>query len=106
MYLYAKRAWPSRATAYGLLFAVILFSAHLWPDGFTGKVGYDPVAKVKKEFRSYHNEGPEFPLNTAPAEWTPYLPASFLRIDRKQNLRLWPVVASQLIRSPPATHSL
>ena len=30
----------------------------------------------------------------------------FVRFDRKNNLRLWPVVASGLTRSPPSTHGL
>lgn len=89
------------ATVYSLLFAVTLFCLHLRPDGFTGKVSYHPVIKVKTDFRSQHSAELEFALHSPVEDWTPSPHASFLEVDRKQNLRLWPVVASQLIRSPP-----
>lgn len=106
MFLRAQRTGPVFAGLWVLFLALFILSAH-WPlDGLMAKSGYYPVTKVKKDLRSHHSGGPDFPLHTVPVGWSPPLDASFLKVDRAQNLRLWPVVASQLIRSPPAIHFL
>jgi hypothetical protein len=100
------KTWSAFVALYGLLLAIFLLSVHLQLDTAIGKVSYSPIAKLNKEFRSNHGGGPELAINTSLVQWNPTIRPSFLRVDRKQNLRVWPVVAFALIRSPPLTYSL
>ncbi|MGH7828639.1 MAG: hypothetical protein ACREP8_00545, partial [Candidatus Binatia bacterium] len=49
-------------------------------------------AKVKKDSRDHQGKQTSTNLPVAGAEWVLDIPAHFLRDDRKQNLRVWPVV--------------
>ena len=64
------------------------------------------LVKVKKDFRDHQENQTGTSLPVAGVEWVPDIPANFLRDDRKQNLRVWPVVRSDFARSPPIGDSL
>ncbi|MBI2090931.1 MAG: hypothetical protein HYT78_19685 [Deltaproteobacteria bacterium] len=70
-------------------------------DSPPGKADLIPVVKIKQVPRYEHNGEFAPPLASSVTNWVPAPHVSILRFDFKQNLRLWPVVASGITRSPP-----
>ena len=110
MFLVAKvdrKTWPVRIVSYGLLFAIIFFfSLHSQLDGTIAKVSHSSIAKVKKDFRSYHGNGPQVALTPALADWIPTFHPSFLIVVNKQDLFNGHLSGSRQIRAPPSTYFL
>ncbi|MBI2360551.1 MAG: hypothetical protein HYV04_16885 [Deltaproteobacteria bacterium] len=96
-----RRKSPVLAALCGLLlFALLLFLSPS-PERLRGGVSYIPVLKIHKDTR-WHPSGRAFVAPAAAATLLiPVFCLSFLKLDFKQNLRHWPVVASGFIRSPP-----
>jgi len=103
---FAKRTWQTRVVSCGLILAVFFLFFHFHVDTSLEKVSYIPAAKIQKDLRCVHGGRPEAAFTATLMNWAPTLYPSFLRVDRKQNLLLWPVVGSQLIRSPPRIHTI
>lgn len=93
-------------TAYALLLTASLFFFYEtveWPQG--KKQSPSAFSKLRtqssKALKSYQGPQPIGFAKTAAAQEPIAPPPIFLWIDYKQNLRVWPVVASDAIRSPP-----
>jgi hypothetical protein len=76
-------------------------------DGISGSKAISAIGKISsKTFRLQHEPRSEPAL----AKWVEgelaSLNPSFLWVDYKQNLLVWPVIAASLIRSPPLGISL
>lgn len=98
----------------GLLFAILFLPFDLQQDSPDATEDYIPIAKVRSmrfkiaNSRAWKDcQGGEVKagLTKDLADFTPAFSQSFLGVDRKQNLLLWPVVSSGLIRSPPSSHT-
>lgn len=68
--------------------------------------GYVPVQHIYKDVRGDHHGKTFTTVASRNVQFSPQFCASFFKTDYKQNLRVWPVVASQLIRSPPSFRSI
>ncbi|MBI2088071.1 MAG: hypothetical protein HYT78_04920 [Deltaproteobacteria bacterium] len=89
-----------------LLLALIslLFQASAETIGTSS--GYAPAYQIQKDFRGNYNGRSAIAVLSETVQLSPGIHAWFLETDYKQNLRVWPVVASQLIRSPPSLRSI
>jgi hypothetical protein len=87
--------------------ADILFPA---PDDYPFSATTRPVIKnslnLEKPPRASHDQLPANALAVGNRAYSPGFKGSFVSHDRKQNLRLWPLVAQGLIRSPPRSSAL
>jgi hypothetical protein len=92
----------TRAMARALLVAVFFLPLHLDLDQPAGKMNLFPVAKAKQDHRCAHNGQSGATIASPVATGAIVLPASLFEFDCKQDLTVWPVLASGLIRSPPA----
>ena len=89
-----------------VFFVVALPLQHLY-DGISAAASIFSTVKVaSKTVLPRHTEKAEFALVADLKDETPKIPASFFRVDYKQNLLLWPVVAGNITRSPPFLSSL
>jgi hypothetical protein len=84
------------------LLAIFALSFQPPLDGISGSKAVSAIGKISfKIFRLQHAARSE----SAVAKWLEgelaSLNPSFLWVDYKQNLRMWPVIAASLIRSPP-----
>jgi hypothetical protein len=90
----------TRWVAYTTLFGLILAFAPL-PLEPGLSAGSSAVVILQKDFRFQHVIKSGLPLNFLPEGWVADWGSSLFTVDRKQNLRLWPVIASGTTRSPP-----
>jgi hypothetical protein len=90
-----------RFVAYACVLGIFLSFAAFPLDSGLSLGSYSAVVILQKDvrFQPVIKAAPpsSFPLERWIADWA----SSFLKVDRKQNLRLWPVVASGITRSPP-----
>jgi hypothetical protein len=90
------------AALFTALVAICALSFQQPLDGFSGSKAVSAIGKIScKNFRLQHAARSEPAL----AKWLEgelaSLNPSFLWVDYKQNLLVWPVIAASLIRSPP-----
>jgi len=85
-----------------LLLALISLLFQLPAETVGRSSGYAPVYQIQKDFRGNYNGRSAIAVMSETVQLSPGIHAGFLETDYKQNLRVWPVVASQLIRSPPS----
>ena len=90
-----------RFAGYACLLGIFFSFAHLPIASGLSLGSYSAAVVVQKDVRFQHVIKAGLPLNYPPEGWIAEWGRSFLRVDRKQNLRLWPVIASGLTRSPP-----
>jgi len=67
-----------------------------------------PIIKITLFDRGpklYSASAQDAALSGVSRDRTPALLRSFIRVDRKQNLRLWPVVTSEELRAPPGVRT-
>lgn len=95
-----QRARWRRCVGYACLLGIFFSFAHP-PVEFGLSLGSYSAVVVQKDVRFHPGIKSGLALNFAPEGWIAVWGLSFLRVDRKQNLRLWPVVASGTTRSPP-----
>ncbi len=105
----ARARKPLRCFLCGLFLALFQLSFHHSVSDLSGKPGLAPPAKVKgKTGKSLGCEDEVLDLSLArmSGDLIPSPHFSFFIFDFKQNLRVWPVVASGIVRSPPLNQSL
>jgi hypothetical protein len=72
-------------------------------DGIYGSGAISAIGKISsKTFRLQHEARSEPAFTKWMEGELASLNPSFLWVDYKQNLRVWPVIAASLIRSPPS----
>ena len=101
----ARKPWPVRILAYGLLLAIFSLSLHfeLHTEVGAAKVSYSSFAKVRKNIKYNHGARPEVALTITSVHWTTFFHPYFLSVVDKKNLpRLLPL-ESVVIRAPPST---
>jgi hypothetical protein len=87
-------------------FALALPLQHLY-DGISVSASTFSVVKLaSKTVLPRHTEHAGFASVAGRKDETLKIPISFFRMDYKQNLLLWPVVAGNVTRSPPLLPSL
>jgi hypothetical protein len=91
------KRWIACASVLGLFFC----SSPLPVDPGLSTGNYSPAVILQKDFRFHHFIKSGLPLNFPRGGWVVDWTSSFFTVDRKQNLRLWPVIASGITRSPP-----
>jgi hypothetical protein len=96
-----KRARWMRFVGHACLLGIFFSFAYLPIESGLSVGSYSAAVVVQKDVRIPFVVKAGLPLNFSPEGWIDERGLSFLRVDRKQNLRLWPVVASGLTRSPP-----
>lgn len=97
----SKRSF-TRVAAWGLVLFLLLLPLGFHFEGPGVKASLTPVAKIKADQRGDYPGQYGAAAVPAARDWIPRLRDSLLRFDFKQNLLVWPVLASGLIRSPPA----
>ena len=90
--------------AYASVFAIFLSFAYLPIDAPLSHGSVVAAAVFQKNVRLHHVVNSGIPIDFPPQEWIAGPTSKFLKMDRKQNLRLWPVIYSWLTRSPPLTN--
>ena len=102
----ARKIWPVRILAYGLLFAIFSLSFHfeLHMEAGAAKVSYSSFAKIRKNFKYNHGARPEAVLTTASVHWTTSFTPYFRSVVDKQNLPGLHLLKSVIIRAPPSTY--
>jgi hypothetical protein len=102
----SKSAVPGRRLISLLLFVAILGVSFQYQfDGVSGS-GIASVGKIKaKTIRSQFGDAREMGLIGIWQDQLKTLDQTYLRIDYRQNLLVWPVVATKSSRSPPFTTS-
>ena len=96
-----RRKSPALAALCGVFLFALFFFLSPSPERLRGGVSYIPVLKIHKDTR-WHPSGRALVAPAAAATLLiPVFCLSFLKLDFKQNLRHWPVIASEFIRSPP-----
>ena len=89
-----------------LLVAILALSFQYQFDGVSGS-GIASVGKITvKTIRSQFGDAHEMGLVGIWQDQLRTLDQTYLRIDYRQNLLVWPVVATKSSRSPPFTTSL
>jgi len=103
----ARKIWPVRILANGLLLAIFSLSLHfeLHTEVGAAKVSYSSFAKVRKSFKNNHGARPETALTTTSAHWTTSFDPYFLSVVDKQNLPSLRLLESVIIRAPPSSYS-
>lgn len=103
----ARKLWPVRILACGLLFAIFSLSLHfeLLTEVGAAKVKHSSFAKVRKSFKDNHGGRPEAALTTASVHWTPSFDSYFLTVVDKRNLPGLRLLKSATIRAPPFSYS-
>ena len=104
----ARKSWPVRILAYGLLLAIFSLSLHfeLHTEVGAAKVSYSSIAKVRKNVKYNHGARPEVALTTTSVHWTTSFHPYFLSVVDKQNLPGSHLLKSVIIRAPPSTYSI
>jgi hypothetical protein len=102
----ARKSWPVRILAYGLLFAIFSLSFHfeLHTEAGAAKVSYSSFAKVRKNIKYNHGTRPEVALTVTSVHWTTSFHPYFLSVVDKQNLPGLHLLKSVIIRAPPSTY--
>ena len=86
-----------------LVFAIFAMPLHFEPDGFPVSTGFFSVKQINlTTVLPQQKSRVELASITDAKNQTPKLNPYFLRIDYKQNLLVWPVLAGDLTRSPPS----
>lgn len=103
----ARKSWPVRILAYGLLLAIFSLSLHfeLHTEVGAAKVSHSSFAKVRKSFKNNHGARPEAALTTNSVDWTTSFDPYFLSVVDKKNLPGLRLLESVVIRAPPSTYS-
>ena len=103
----ARKSWPVRILAYGLLLAIFSLSLHfeLHTEVGAAKVSHSSFAKVRKNFKYNHGARPEVALTTTSVHWTTSFDPYFLSVVDKRNLPGLHLLKSVVIRAPPSTYS-
>ena len=92
-----------RTIPFLLLFAVFALVFHYQLEGLSSATAISSGAKNKlKSIRLQHEDRIDLGLTGRWRGELSLLDPTFLRVDYKQNLSVWPVVAGKLIRSPPS----
>jgi len=103
-----RKSRVGQAALWGALLAILFISLHSILDDIDARRSSAALGKLRaqtdKILRCQHQNRSDLALPLVRADWKPTVPLSFLRFDRKQNLLLWPVVGSGVVRSPPASH--
>jgi hypothetical protein len=99
-------ALASKAVSFLAVVAILALVCHYDFDGRSDSLGISVVKFMSKSFRSLHENRTGLPVTRDLRDQVPLSSPSFLRIDYKQNLLVWPVVATDLTRSPPFSPSL
>jgi hypothetical protein len=104
----ARKSWPVRILAYGLLLAIFSLSLHfeLHTEVGAAKVSYSSFAKVRKNVKYNHGTRPEVALTTTSVHWTTSFDPYFLSVVDKRNLPGLHLLKSVVIRAPPSTYSV
>ncbi len=89
---------------YACVLAIFLSFAYLSIDTQLSHGSIAAVGILQKDVRLQHVVKAGLPLDFPPQAWITSSASQFLKVDRKQNLRLWPVIYSWLTRSPPFTN--
>jgi hypothetical protein len=85
-----------------LVLAILALPLQFEPDGFPISTGIFSVKQINlTTILPQQKSRVELAAITDAKNQTPKLNPYFLRIDYKQNLLVWPVLAGDLIRSPP-----
>lgn len=98
-----RRKSPALAALWGLFLAALFFFLSPSLETLRGGVSSIPVFKIHKDTRWNQSSRAFVALAAAGSLLLAAFRLSSLKLDYKQNLRLWPVVASGFIRSPPVT---
>jgi hypothetical protein len=96
-----KPARWMRWVAYASLLGLFFCSSPLPVEPGLSAGTYSRVVILQKDFRFHHVIKSGLPLHFPPGDWVVDWSSSFFTVDRKQNLRLWPGIASGITRSPP-----
>jgi hypothetical protein len=97
-----KKAAISFRIALLLVFAILALPLQVAPDGFPISTGIFSVKQINlTTILPQQKSRVELASITDAKNQTPKLNPYFLRIDYKQNLLVWPVLAGDLTRSPP-----
>ena len=101
----ASRQGPlmaAKAITFLLIFAVLALPLARENDGFLGAPNITAAGKVHSNLARPQQVGKN--KLAPPGEWSDQAAnfnPSFFRVDYKQNLLVWPVVAGNVTRSPP-----
>jgi len=104
----SRKISPARIIAYVLLLTMFFLPFSHSIEGLPSQPGLNILAKVKgKPSKTFKHER-RFKLASIEVleDQASSLHPSLLRVDYKQNLLVWPVVAGGITRSPPLTPSL
>ena len=103
----ARKIWPVRIVAYGLLLAIFSLSLHfeLHTEVGAAKVSHSSFAKVRKSFKNNHGARPEVAMATTSVDWTTSFDPYFLSFVDKKNLPRLHLLESITIRAPPSSYS-
>ena len=103
----ARKSWPVRILAYGLLLAIFSLSLHfeLHTEVGAAKVSHSSFAKVRKSFKNNHGARLEVAMATTSVDWTTSFDPYFLSVVDKKNLPRLHLLESITIRAPPSTYS-
>jgi hypothetical protein len=97
----------NKATAFLVVFFVLALPLQHLYDGISAAANIFSLVKVtSKTALPRHTDQVEFASVPGRKYETLNIPTSFFRVDYKQNLLLWPVVAGNITRSPPFLASL
>jgi len=100
------KSWGAWVVSLGVSLAVLL-SCDWDPDRYEAKKSFAPLAKAyaqaHKTLRCCPDQRLDLAIVKTLANWPAQVSTTFLDTDRKQNLLLWPVIASGVTRSPPLT---
>jgi hypothetical protein len=97
----------SRTVPFLVLFAILALPLQHLSDGLSASASIFSVGKItSKTALPQHKDRVELTSVADLRQETPKIDPSLLRVDYKQNLLVWPVVAGDLTRSPPFGVSL
>jgi hypothetical protein len=101
----ARKSWPVRILAYGLLLAIFSLSLHfeLHTEVGATKVSHSSFANVRKSFKNNHGARPPAALTTTSAYWTTSFDPYFLSVVDNQNIPGLRLLISVIIRAPPSS---
>jgi hypothetical protein len=90
--------------AYASVLAILFSFAYLPIDTPLSHGSLAAAVVLQKDIRLPPVVKSGLPADFPPQGWIASPASQFLKVDRKQNLRLWPVIYSWLTRSPPFTN--
>lgn len=97
----------NNATALLVVFFVLALPLQHLYDGISAAASiFSAVQGLSKTVLPRHTDQAEFASVADLKDETLNIPTSFFRVDYKQNLLHWPVVAGNITRSPPFPASL